>query len=181
MTRRLLIMASALSLVLAASPSEARPYQGWKDAARAGEIALVVGAFGYSATSDDWNGVLDLGLTVGSTAGITEILKRTVHEQRPDGSDNRSFPSGHTSISFAAAGYLHARYGWQIGLPAAAVASFVGFSRVQSKDHHWYDVVAGAALGEAAAFIITPAVDERVQILPWADSHGGGVAMDVKF
>jgi membrane-associated phospholipid phosphatase len=46
-------------------------------------------------------------------------------ELRPNGRNNRSFPSGHTSISFAAASYLHQRYGWEVGVPATFAAGLV--------------------------------------------------------
>src|SRR3546814_3471276 len=45
-------------------------------------------------------------------------LKEVFPSRRPDGSDDKSFPSGHTSTSFAAAATLHNRYGWEAGLPA---------------------------------------------------------------
>ena len=34
-------------------------------------------------------------------------------------------------LGVLAAGYLHFRYGWQYGLPAAAAASVVGYSRMK--------------------------------------------------
>jgi PAP2 superfamily. len=80
-----------------------------------------------------------------------------------------------------AAGYLQKRYGWQWGLPATLAASIVGLSRVESRDHHWYDVVAGAALGEVTAYVFTTPRDSNVQFLPWADTHGAGVYVAAKF
>jgi membrane-associated phospholipid phosphatase len=41
----------------------------------------------------------------------TQALKHTVHKHRPDDSDNDAFPSGHTSMAFQSAGFLHKRYG----------------------------------------------------------------------
>ena len=43
-------------------------------------------------------------------AGVTYALKHTIHEKRPDGTDNRSFPSGHTSIAFCGATTLMHEY-----------------------------------------------------------------------
>lgn len=155
--------------------------QSWKTAADIGAAGLMVTALGASAYQQDWRGAEQLGLSLGATAAATYGLKHAFPERRPDGSDLRSFPSGHTSMSFASAGYLQQRYGWQAGLPAALAASFVGFARVKSHDHHWYDVVAGAALGEATAFLITSPYNDRVQIVPWADSHGAGVSLAARF
>lgn len=82
--------------------------------------------------------------------GVTYALKRTIHERRPDGTDNRSFPSGHTSIAFCGATSLMHEYykvsPW-IGVAGYAVATTVAVDRVRRNRHHWGDVVAGAAIG----------------------------------
>ncbi len=77
----------------------------------------------------------------------TELLKVTVQRERPNGQDNKSFPSGHTSNAFALAAVAQRHYGWKLGVPAYAVAAVVGASRLE-QDKHWLsDVVAGATLG----------------------------------
>lgn len=178
--RRLIAAVMAAVVVLPAGPALAA-HDGWKTAADVGQAGLVGLALGKSVTERDWKGVGQLGLSVGATAAMTTGLKHAFPEERPDHSDNRSFPSGHTSTAFAAAGYLQKRYGWEWGLPATLAASVVGLARVQSKDHHWYDVVAGAALGEATAYLFTTPHDTDVKFLPWADSHGAGFIMAKRF
>ena len=178
--RSLAAIAFSAAGVLSATPALAAD-EGWKTAADVGEIGLVSVALGKSAVEQDWQGVRQLGLGLGVTAAATAGLKSAFPEERPDQSDNKSFPSGHTSISFAAAGYLQKRYGWQWGLPATLAAAVVGVSRVESKDHHWYDVVAGAVLGEGVAYFLTSPKDSNVKFLPWADSHGGGVYLTARF
>ena len=88
-------------------------------------------------------------LTVGGTA---YILKHSVNEWRPDHSDRRSFPSGHTAIVFAGATSLHKEYGkhsaW-ISVGGYALATFVAIDRIAKDRHHWYDVASGAAIGIA--------------------------------
>lgn len=83
-------------------------------------------------------------------AGVTYALKRSIHEKRPDGTDNRSFPSGHTSIAFCGATSLMHEYykvsPW-IGVAGYAVATTVAVDRVRRNRHRWGDVVAGAAIG----------------------------------
>ena len=44
--------------------------------------------------------VINSAVSFTVNAGVTYALKHTVHSTRPDGTDNRSFPSGHTSIAF---------------------------------------------------------------------------------
>jgi len=171
---------AVLACVLVAGPARAA-HEGWKTAADVGEIGLVTVAIGKSAVDKDWQGLKQFAFTETTTIGVTAGLKQAFPEERPDHSDNNSFPSGHASVSFAAAGYLQKRYGWQWGLPATLAATVVGISRVQSKDHHWYDVVAGAALGEITAYAFTSPRDSNVRFLPWADTHGAGFYLAADF
>lgn len=91
--------------------------------------------------------------TIGSVAinaAATEILKHSIHELRPNRSDNNSFPSRHTSWAFTAStvlsNELHTYSPWW-SLGAQAAASAIGIQRVAG-GHHWgSDVVAGAATG----------------------------------
>ena len=77
-----------------------------------------------------------------------------IHEKRPDGTDNHSFPSGHTSVAFSGATVLMHEYRkvspW-IGVAGYAVATTVAVDRVRRNRHHWGDVMAGAAIGVASA------------------------------
>lgn len=171
--------AFALTCV-AAAPVQASE-EGWDDAGTIAKNALVVAAFGVPAVQGDWDGVLQAGGSIGGSVIITQGLKEAFPSRRPDGSDNNSFPSGHTSTSFAAAATLHNRYGWEAGLPAYLVASFVGVSRVEARKHRVGDVLVGAAIGTTVGHLITRRANERVQLIPWGDTKGGGVAMTMRF
>lgn len=102
-----------------------------------------------------------------------------MHERRPNGG-NQSFPSGHTSISFSAAEFMRERYGWEYGLPAYAVASFVGYSRVESNQHYPRDVVAGAAIGILSSYIFTKPYHGYTVSLE-GDTRGFLVRLDRQF
>ena len=96
------------------------------------------------------NTIASVGVAyVGKTA-----LKAMIKEERPDHSDNKSFPSGHAAMAFAAARSIDKEFRKEsIWIPIAgyAAATAIGIERVASDRHHWYDVVAGAAVGFGSA------------------------------
>ena len=89
----------------------------------------------------------DLTVAVLVNLGYTGALKAAVGRERPDESDDYSFPSGHTSNAFAMASVMDEHYGARIGIPAYILASLIGISRVRADAHWLSDVVAGSALG----------------------------------
>jgi membrane-associated phospholipid phosphatase len=163
-----------------ASPAWASRHS-WDNASTIGRDGLVAAAFGVPAVQGDWTGVGQAALSLGSTELLTYGLKSAIHEERPDNSNDKSFPSGHTSISFAAAATLEKRYGWKAGLPAHIVAAFVGVARVKADKHFVHDAIAGAAIGEAAGWLTTSRKSAKVQWLPWGDAHGGGAEVSLRF
>ncbi len=66
----------------------------------------------------------------------------------------KSFPSGHSSLSFATAASIAIQYPkWYIVVPAYAWAASVGYSRVYLGVHYPSDVLAGAAVGIGSAYL----------------------------
>lgn len=170
-----------VSAFMSATPAVAGDRDGWAQASDIGAISLTALALGLPLAKGDTDGIWQAGGSLGVGYGVALGLKEVTHERRPDGSDFKSFPSAHTALSFAAAATLHRRYGWEVGIPATLVATFVGVSRVEAKKHHWYDVVAGAAIGEASGLLITSPASSRVRFVPWGDSHGGGAVVAYRF
>ena len=78
------------------------------------------------------------------------ILKKTTNVTRPDGSDTRSFPSGHTATAFMGAEFLYQEYKdvsvWY-GITGYVVAASTGFFRMHNERHWLTDVAAGAGIG----------------------------------
>jgi len=89
----------------------------------------------------------DLGNAIVVNFAYSALLKVTVRRERPDGSNNQSFPSGHASDAFTWATVIERHYGWKLGAPAYALAATVGYSRIVRDKHYLSDVVAGATLG----------------------------------
>ena len=135
----------------------------------------MIAAIGVPLVHGDVEGIGSAMFSQAATRVVTNRLKDWTNTERPDESDNRSFPSGHASASFAAAATLHKRYGWKYGAPAYAVATFVGGARVAAHKHFVRDVFAGAALGTAGGWFLTRKQNEDVQWLPWASTSGAGV------
>lgn len=131
----------------------------------------------------DWKGLKQGALAGVSTIGMTYALKYLIKKERPDGSDKHSFPSMHTSVSFTGAAFIQRRYGWKWGIPAYAIASYVGWSRTYAKKHDWWDVVAGAALGAGSAYIFTRpfATKHNLSISPVASDKHFGIYASMTF
>jgi len=124
----------------------------------------------------DWQGLKQGVFSGVTTLGVTYALKYIVKKERPDHSDNHSFPSMHTSTSFAAAAFIQRRYGWQWGLPSYILSTYVGWTRVYGKKHDWWDVAAGAVIGAGSSYIFTRpfAKEHNLTISPVAgDGHYG--------
>jgi membrane-associated phospholipid phosphatase len=89
----------------------------------------------------------DMADAVVVTLGYTSALKVAVGRERPNGADDRSFPSGHAANAFALAAVADRHYGWRVGVPAYGLAAVVAASRVRVDAHYLSDVVAGSAIG----------------------------------
>jgi membrane-associated phospholipid phosphatase len=109
--------------------------------------------------------------------GLTQAIKFTVDRERPDGG-HYSFPSGHTSSSFATATVLQRHFGWRAGIPAYGLAAFVGGSRLQENRHYLTDVIFGAALGIVSGRTTTMGRGTAAfSVTPFAVRRGGGVSV----
>lgn len=77
-----------------------------------------------------------------------------------------SFPSGHTSCSFAVAWVLFREFPKRAGVPALVLAIFVGFSRLYVGVHYPSDVLAGGILGilyaTGAAYLFRKCFEKKV-------------------
>ncbi len=94
---------------------------------------------------------LVLGATSAAIMGAAvNTMKHSIQRTRPDGSNNLSFPSGHTAMAFTGAHLLCKEYkDASIWIPIAgySVAAFTAGLRVVNNKHYISDTLAGAGIG----------------------------------
>ena len=119
-------------------------------------LRILIPAITYGSTYylDDHVGRDQFHKSFATNVVATYGLKYTINKERPNG-ENYSFPSGHASMVFQSAVFMHKRYGLKYAIPAYLGAIFTGYSRVQSDNHYTIDVVAGAALGAVSSYYFT--------------------------
>ena len=96
---------------------------------------------------------MDLIEATALSEGIVQAAKQTIRRERPmqkSGalpSSGYSMPSGHATVTFAAATVLQQHLGYKAGLPTYLIASYVAMSRLHDNVHYASDVIIGAATG----------------------------------
>lgn len=112
-------------------------------------------AYGTTFYLHDKDGRVQFYKSFFTNLGATYALKAMISKERPNGEGDDSFPSGHTSVAFQGAAFIHKRYGFKYAAAAYVGATYVGWRRVATDNHYTVDVVAGAAIGIASSFIFT--------------------------
>jgi membrane-associated phospholipid phosphatase len=127
-------------------------------------IALPAVAGGITLWKKDRVGSAQLITETILTVGTAYALKNIVRERRPDGSDYQSFPSDTTALAASGSSFLWGRYGWQYGIPAAALTEFVAYSRIQARQHRWYDTLTSSAIAAGYSYVLTTPFKKRYNI-----------------
>ncbi len=136
------------------------------------------------------NAALSLLLTQAVTTG----LKVNIDKERPNGMNNESFPSGHTSLAFASATVFFEEFKNTEPLLAYSGYAFAvttGYLRI-AKNKHWLsDVILGSAIGTVVTKLVyhfdylfawNPfKKSESLIIAPEVSLEGAGVYMALKF
>ena len=148
-----------------------------------GDLMMVMSpayALGMTVMAEDWTGTLQLAEVVAISQIATEGIKSLELEERPNGSDKKSFPSGHSAGVFSGAMFVHKRYGWKPALIPYAMGLVTGWSRGHTQAHYWHDVLAGAAVSALFTWIL---VDEYLPsgVSVAADTNSVRVGYSTKF
>lgn len=136
--------AAFLAFAVVASPASAQTV----DRLISGPGTYAFLAFGLFREGD--NRSYRVGDALLTSVAVSEVMKDLTHEKRPDGSTLDSFPSGHATAAFATAAMM-AQYHPRESALWFAGATVIGYSRIALHRHHWWDVLAGAALGYGVA------------------------------
>lgn len=132
-------------------------------------------------------------IIVGSSISV---IKNTSNVERPDGSNNKSFPSGHTANAFLGAEFLYQEYKdvsvWY-GITGYVVATGTGLLRMTNEKHWLSDVATGAGIGILStkiAYWIYPLFKKSVSknkdqingiVVPFYNGREYGVGLSMTF
>ena len=145
-------------------------------------VALPATAIGSTLIIGDQKGSWQFAKGFMLNYALTIGLKHTINKKRPYDNGNFAFPSGHTSITFQSASFIQRRYGWEYGIPAYALASFAGYSRLNAHKHDGWDVLAGAVIGIGSTYLFTtPYQKEHLELTFMSDEKGYLFGFKYKF
>lgn len=109
-------------------------------------------------------GIMSAVALLGSLIINNNIIKNIVQRPRPyvtftdlqiiiPEPSEFSFPSGHTSSSFAAAAVFYRHLPKKVGVPSIILAGLIGLSRLYVGVHYPTDVLAGAIMGILLSYL----------------------------
>lgn len=166
-----LFLGTSLICAQSSSTSQSR----YRTTEKLGDIALIavpVSTLAATFIIDDKEGSWQFTKGLLLTAGVTYGLKWTVNKQRPDMSNENSFPSGHTSAVFHSAGFVHRRYGFKYAIPSYALAGFTAATRIDADKHDIIDILAGVTIGLGSNLLFTTEYQQEHMELTYSSENG---------
>jgi membrane-associated phospholipid phosphatase len=177
MRRRLFLVFCALAASAAAHAESGTQ--------RAGDfLQFAPPAAGFAATVylRDGTGAEQFFESLAVELGAVYSMKYAVDKHRPRGTGGRAFPSGHTAAAFQGASFIDRRYGWRWGVPAYLVGGFVGWSRIESHQHDFPDVLFGGAIGVVCSYVFTsPYQGKHARVAPVSVAGIRGICVEVSW
>ncbi len=171
---RKLFLALAAGALLAQHAGVVRAASDSETAGDVLRVAIPAAAFALTVKRDDRDGRMQFYKSFGATVVGTWALKETVEKERPDGTGDDAFPSGHAALAFQGAAFIHRRYGIREAWLPYVLATYTAWTRVDADEHDTTDVLAGAAVGIASSFILAKRrnVDVTALVEPSTRSYG---------
>jgi membrane-associated phospholipid phosphatase len=122
-------------------------------------------------------------------AAMVYPLKFSTHVVRPNGENDRSFPSGHTSSAFVIAGVINQEFKGKspwISIGAYTIAGSTGVMRILNNAHWMSDVFAGAGIGllsvHSVYFLHERFLkNKKITLLPVTPFGGQGITLMANF
>ena len=112
--------------------------------------------------------------------GLTTVaLKGALRTESPN-DEKWGWPSGHTSSTFTLATVMHEAYGPWVGVPLYALATYVGYERIDARNHDLSDVISGAIIGIAIGHVVMKNHKLKIfgfDVVPLVDAETGAVGM----
>lgn len=102
---------------------------------------------------------------------VTYVIKTVINKKRPYHHGDHAFPSGHTSTTFQAASFIHARYGFKYSIPAYLLAGWTAFSRLNAQKHDGYDILGGIVVGVGSTLLFTSRYEKEHMQLTFSSSE----------
>ena len=183
-SRRLaVVFGSGLLVMTSLSPASSwAASESAEDYAEIGDwVQILLPASGYVGTwiTGDKEGAYQLTKALAGAGISAHFFKQLAERTRPDATDTRSFPSGHTTAAFAGSEFIRIRWGNGWGIPATLAAGFVGWSRINVNKHFRDDVLAGMSNGLMWNWYMTTPANQSLNVRP--ASVDGGYGFEVSY
>lgn len=145
-------------------------------------FALPTTALASSILLKDYQGTWQFTKGFLLNQAVTLGLKYAINKDRPFKSGHYAFPSGHTSITFQAASFIHLRYGLGYGIPAYMLAGWTAYSRINATRHDGYDILAGIVVGVGSSLLFTsPWKEKNINLSVHSDHNEWRIKMTYRF
>lgn len=89
-----------------------------------------------------------------TNTGLVRLTKVFADRTRPNGENDNSFYSGHTSMSFISAGFLCREATKEMCISSLLLAGATGYLRLAARKHWFSDVTVGAFMGYTQGYYI---------------------------
>ncbi|MFH0982393.1 MAG: phosphatase PAP2 family protein [Planctomycetota bacterium] len=118
--------------------------------------------------------------------GLSTLAGQAANWDRAPNGEWGTFPSGHTSSTFAVASVMHDAYGPLVGVPLYGLGVLVAMERLEDNEHYLSDVLMGGVMGLVIGHTVAGEHEFEFfggKFLPYADPETGssGVAWVKQF